>query len=79
MPPRMAYVTRLDDLFAPYPEHLSVAQLGEVLGVTTQTAYRWLADGQVPGYKVAGAWVILRDEVKDHVEAGRNKLREESE
>jgi len=65
-------VSRLDDLFAPYPEHLTVEQLAEVLGVTKLTAYRWLQRGIVPGYKVDRAWLILRDEVRDHLVAGRN-------
>ena len=65
-------VSRLDDLFAPYPEHLTVDQLAEVLGVTKLTAYRWLQRGIVPGYKVDRAWLILRDEVRDHLAAGRN-------
>ena len=65
-------VSRLDDLFAPYPDHLTVEQLAEVLGVTKLTAYRWLQRGIVPGYKVDRAWLILRDEVRDHLAAGRN-------
>lgn len=76
-------MSRLDDLFAPLPTHLSVEQLGQVLGVTTQTAYRWLQRGYVPGYKVGGgdagrqAWVIVRDEVKDHLLANRNSPLQE--
>lgn len=65
-------MSRLDDLFARYPEHLSVKELAEVLGVTTPTAYTWLQRGLIPAYKVGGAWVILRDEVRDHLAAGRN-------
>ena len=65
-------MSRLDDLFAPYPDHLTVEQLAEVLGVTKLTAYRWLQRGIVPGYKVDRAWLILRDEVRDHLAAGRN-------
>lgn len=65
-------VSRLDELFAPYPEHLTVEQLAFVLGVTKQTAYHWLQAGLVPGYRVGRAWVILRDEVRDHLAAGRN-------
>ncbi len=65
-------MSRLDDLFARYPEHLTIGQLAEVLGVTKPTAYKWLQSGLVPGYKVGSAWVILRDEVRDHVAAGRN-------
>lgn len=65
-------VSRLEELFAPYPEHLTVEQLASVLGIKVPTAYRWLQTGLVPAYKVGQTWVILRDEVRDHLEAGRN-------
>jgi excisionase family DNA binding protein len=64
--------SRLDELFDRYPEHLTVPQLADVLGVRPSTAYKWLQAGVVPAYKVAGAWVILRDEVRDWLAAGRN-------
>lgn len=72
-------VSRLDDLFAPYPEHLSVEQLASVLGVQSPTAYRWLQKGLVPAYKVGTSWVIVRDEVKDYLEANRNRPREDED
>jgi excisionase family DNA binding protein len=62
----------LDELFGRYPEHLSVPQLADVLGVRPSTAYKLLQTGIVPGYKVGGAWIILRDEVRDLVASGRN-------
>lgn len=65
-------MNRLDDLFADYPAHLSVGQMAEVLGISRPTAYKWLNEGTVPAYRVGGAWVILRDEVKDLIAAGRN-------
>ena len=65
-------MSRLDDLFADYPARLSVGQLAEVLGVGRATAYKWLNDGTVPAYRLGGTWVILRDEVKDVIAAGRN-------
>jgi len=68
-------MSRLDELFAPYPDHLSVEELAEILGVTRLTAYRWLQRGLVPGYKVGASWVILRDEVRDHLATQRNEYR----
>ena len=62
----------MDELFDGYPEHLTVPQLADVLGVKRTTAYRWLQTGLVPGYKIGGAWVILRDEVRDLLASGRN-------
>ncbi|MGN7704974.1 helix-turn-helix domain-containing protein [Cellulosimicrobium composti] len=56
---------RVDELFEGLPKHLSVEQLADVLGVTRNTAYRYLKGGQIPAYRVGTSWVILRDEVKD--------------
>ena len=72
-------VTRVDDLFDRFPEHLSVEDLAQVLGVTRNTAYRWLQQGDVPAYQISGkdggraVWVILRDEVKDWFVQHRNQ------
>jgi len=66
-------VSRLDELFEGMPKHLTVDQLGEVLGVSRQTAYNWLNKGVVPGYKLGNTWVIVRDEIRDHLLAHRNQ------
>lgn len=63
---------RLDDVFADYPVHLSVSQLAELLGIQKSTAYKWLNQGRIPAYKIGGAWVILRDEVKDALLSSRH-------
>lgn len=63
---------RLDDVFADYPVHLSVGQLAELLGIQKSTAYKWLNQGRIPAYKIGGAWVILRDEVKDALISSRH-------
>ena len=68
-------MSQLDDLFADYPEQLSIAQLMEVLRIQRSTAYKWLREGVIPAYRVGTSWVILRDEVKDAVAAGRNSPR----
>jgi excisionase family DNA binding protein len=66
-------VSRLDDLFADLPTHLSVDQLADVLGMKRVTVYRYLQRGILPAYKVEGSWVILRDEVKDYLWSHRNR------
>lgn len=63
----------LDDLFNGLPRHLTVEQLAEVLGVSRPTAYTWLNRGVVPAYKVENTWVILRDEVKNHLRYRSNQ------
>ena len=69
-------MTRLDELFAPYPKHLDIDQLCEVLDITRVTAYKWLNDGAIPAYRVQGLWKILRDDVKDFVAMGSNVPRD---
>ena len=69
-------MTRLDDLFAPYSEYLSVNDLCKVLGIGRATAYKWLNDGTIPAYRVRGVWKILRDDVKDFVAMGSNLPRD---
>jgi excisionase family DNA binding protein len=75
-------MSHLDDLFAGYPANMTVAQLSEVLGIGRATTYKWLNEGTIPAYRVGGSWVILRDEVKDFIAAGRNladRISEEAE
>ena len=72
-----ALMSHLDDLFAGYGDHLTVAELGELLGIKVPTAYKWLREGTIPGYKVGSQWMILRDEVKELVASGRNLPRED--
>lgn len=56
----------LDRIFNRLPEQLSVAQLTEVLGLSSSTVtYRWLRDGRVPAIQLGSHWVILRDDVKE--------------
>lgn len=71
-------MSHLDDLFEDFPEHLSVQQVSDVLGIKRATTYKWLNDGTIPAYRVGSAWVILRDEVKDAIASGRNMPRTET-
>ena len=34
--------------------------------------YRWLRDGTVPAMKLGKRWIILRDDVKQHLRASYN-------
>lgn len=63
----------LDALFADLPERLSIDQLTAVLGLADTTiTYRWLRDGTVPAIKLGKRWLILRDDVKEHLRASYN-------
>jgi len=43
--------------------------------MTKPGVYKWLKDGVIPGYKVGSTWFILRDELKQTLEAGANTGR----
>ncbi|MFJ4761664.1 MULTISPECIES: helix-turn-helix domain-containing protein [Kocuria] len=63
----------LDALFKDLPPRLSVEQLTEVLGLADPTiTYRWLRDGTVPAMKLGKRWLILRDDVKEHLRGRYN-------
>jgi excisionase family DNA binding protein len=63
----------IHELLGDLPRRLSVPQVAELLGVGEPTVYRWLRDGEIPAYKVGSTWVILRDEVCDHLEVRHNR------
>ena len=63
----------LDTLFDGLPARLTVAQLTEVLGLSSTTVtYRWLRDGRVPAIQLGSYWFILREDVKEHLRAHYN-------
>ncbi len=67
----MQAVSRLDDVFDGFPITLKIAQVGQLLGMDSQTVYRHLRAGRLPGYKIGGSWVIYRDELKDFLTSER--------
>lgn len=63
----------LDSLFEPLPARLTVDQLTGVLGLSDKSvAYRWLREGRIPAIKLGGTWLILRDDVREWLEANYN-------
>lgn len=66
-------MSALDALFEGLPERLSAEQLTRVLGLSsTNVTYRLLRDGEVPAIRLRGHWVILRDDVKEHMRGKYN-------
>lgn len=65
----------LDALFEGLTKTLTVPDVAELLGMTKPGVYKWLKDGVIPGYKVGSTWFILRDELKQTLEAGANAGR----
>ena len=69
----LAMSESLDRLFDGLPERLTVAQLTELLGLSSTTVtYRWLRDGRVPAIQLGSYWIILRDDVKEYLRARYN-------
>ncbi|WDF35265.1 helix-turn-helix domain-containing protein (plasmid) [Arthrobacter agilis] len=63
----------LDRMFASLPERLSIDQLTDLLGLSNRTVtYKWLREGNIPAMKLGGTWLILRDDVREHLEASYN-------
>lgn len=46
-----------------FPEELAVPELAEILGKTPATAYRWLADGSLPGRRYGKSWLVYKHEI----------------
>ncbi len=67
-------MTQIRRLLSGLPSRLTVEQVSQLLAVPPQTIYRWLRDGEIPAYKVGASWVILRDEVCEHLEARHNQV-----
>lgn len=67
-------VAYLDERFAGLPDTLTVRQLAEVLGKDRGTVRRWLRAGELPGYLIGSSWVIWRDEIKQALGEGRERL-----
>ncbi len=62
----------MDALFAGDPDSIGPSEVAARLGVTSRTVYSWLRDGLIPAYKVGSSWVVITEELKDVIRAGRN-------
>lgn len=62
----------LDALFKDAPASIGPTQAANLLGVTTRTMYTWLKAGHVPGYQIGTTWIIVTEELKDTVRAGKH-------
>ena len=65
-------MSALDDLLAPYSATMTPAEAAEVLATTIESVQRQLRDDELPGYKVHGRWVVLREELRDYMLRHRN-------
>lgn len=42
----------------------TIKEVAEYLKLTQKTAYRLVAEGKIPGFKVGGSWRFRRDEIE---------------
>jgi excisionase family DNA binding protein len=49
-------------------EIMTVKELAEYLKIAEKTAYRFAAEGKVPGFKVGSAWRFKKKEVDKWIE-----------
>jgi len=69
----------LEDVFEGLPPLLDAPAVADLLAMSTQGVYKWLRDGKLPGYKLNGNWVIIRDELKAQIAAGYNQPTDSQE
>ena len=55
------------------PTHLSVREVADLFDIASTTAYSWLTHGHMPGYRLPGGWVVLREEVIEYLTARREQ------
>ena len=44
---------------------MTIKEVSEYLKLTEKTAYRLVAEGKIPGFKVGGSWRFRRDEIEN--------------
>ncbi|MGX1703641.1 helix-turn-helix domain-containing protein [Microbacterium sp. NPDC055357] len=69
----------LDALFANLPETLTVKEVSALVRKTPQGVYSMLKAGKIPGYEVAGGWIIIRDELKEQMRRGSSREQQTTE
>lgn len=61
----------------PDDEIFTIKELATYLKIAEKTAYRFVAGGRVPGFKVGGSWRFRKEEIvqwtKEQMQKGRNK------
>lgn len=53
---------------------LTVKQVAEYLNVTEKTIYNLLQKGELPGFKVSGAWRFWRKDIEAWTETNKRKI-----
>lgn len=47
---------------------LTIKEVAEYLKVKEKTAYKLVAEGKIPGFKVGGSWRFRKQEIEEWIE-----------
>ena len=50
---------------------LTIKEVAEYLKIKEKTAYRLVAEGKIPGFKVGGSWRFRRSEIETWIDEQR--------
>ncbi|MFW3615533.1 helix-turn-helix domain-containing protein [Billgrantia antri] len=56
---------------------LTVHQVAEILSVNERTVYRMVSKGELPGFRVAGSWRFLREDLEAWIAQQKAAARSE--
>ena len=48
---------------------MTIREVADYLKLTEKTAYRPVAEGKIPGFKVGGSWRFRRSEIEQWIDA----------
>ena len=57
---------------------MTIREVAEYLKLTEKTAYRLAAGGEIPGFKVGGAWRFRKADIDLWIEAKKAESRKEN-
>jgi len=60
-------------------EIITIKEVAEYLKLTEKTAYRLVAEGKIPGFKVGGAWRFKKAEIEAWIKAEQEKVMSQDE
>lgn len=56
---------------------VTIKEVAEFLKIKEKTAYRLVAEGKIPGFKVGGSWRFRRSEIEAWIDKQSERQREE--
>lgn len=63
-------------------EILTIRELASYLKIAEKTAYRFVSEGKIPGFKVGGSWRFRKSEIdqwtKEQSRGGKNDANNDS-